>query len=46
MLENVEAIEPKKPAKLFVVTSMYGGLCTGGYTLAALCQGVRNEYIF
>ena len=36
MLENVEAIEPKKPAKLFVATPMYGGLCTGGYTMGIL----------
>ena len=36
MLENVEAIEAKKPAKLFVATPMYGGLCTGGYTMGIL----------
>ena len=36
MLENVEATQPKKPAKLFVATPMYGGLCTGGYTMGIL----------
>jgi hypothetical protein len=36
MLENVEAVEAKKPAKLFVATPMYGGLCTGGYTMGIL----------
>jgi hypothetical protein len=36
MLENVEAIEAKKPAKLFVATPMYGGLCVGGYTMGIL----------
>jgi hypothetical protein len=36
MLENVEAIEPKKPAKLFIATPMYGGLCVGGYTMGIL----------
>ena len=36
MLENVSAIEAKKPAKLFVATPMYGGLCTGGYTMGIL----------
>lgn len=36
MLENVSAIETKKPAKLFVATPMYGGLCTGGYTMGIL----------
>ncbi len=38
MLENVEAVEAvevKKP-KLFVATPMYGGLCTGGYTMGIL----------
>ena len=36
MLENVEATQPKKPAKLFVATPMYGGLCVGGYTMGIL----------
>ena len=36
MLENVEAVEAKQPAKLFVATPMYGGLCTGGYTMGIL----------
>ena len=36
MLENVSAVEAKKPAKLFVATPMYGGLCTGGYTMGIL----------
>jgi hypothetical protein len=36
MLENVEAIQAPKPAKLFVATPMYGGLCTGGYTMGIL----------
>jgi len=36
MLENVEATQPKKSAKLFVATPMYGGLCTGGYTMGIL----------
>lgn len=36
MLENVSAIEAPKPAKLFVATPMYGGLCTGGYTMGIL----------
>ena len=36
MLENVPAVEAKKPAKLFVATPMYGGLCTGGYTMGVL----------
>jgi hypothetical protein len=36
MLENVEAIEAKKPAKLFIATPMYGGLCVGGYTMGIL----------
>ena len=36
MLENVEAVETKKPAKLFVATPMYGGLCVGGYTMGIL----------
>lgn len=36
MLENVEAVKPQKPAKLFVATPMYGGLCTGGYTMGIL----------
>jgi hypothetical protein len=36
MLENIEAVEAKKPAKLFVATPMYGGLCTGGYTMGIL----------
>jgi hypothetical protein len=36
MLENVETIQPKKPAKLFVATPMYGGLCVGGYTMGIL----------
>jgi hypothetical protein len=36
MLENVPAIEAPKPAKLFVATPMYGGLCTGGYTMGVL----------
>jgi hypothetical protein len=35
MLENVEAIETKKP-KLFVATPMYGGMCVGGYTMGIL----------
>ena len=35
MLENVPAVEVKKP-KLFVATPMYGGLCTGGYTMGIL----------
>ena len=29
MSENIEA---KKPAKVFIATPMYGGLCIGGYT--------------
>jgi hypothetical protein len=36
MLENVEATNAPKPAKLFVATPMYGGLCTGGYTMGIL----------
>ena len=36
MLENVEAIEAKKPIKIFVATPMYGGLCVGGYTSGLL----------
>ena len=36
MLENAEAIEAKKPAKLFVATPMYGGMCVGGYTMGIL----------
>ena len=36
MLENVQAIEAKKPPVLFVATPMYGGLCTGGYTMGIL----------
>jgi hypothetical protein len=36
MLENVEAIETKKSAKLFVATPMYGGLCTGGCTMGVV----------
>jgi hypothetical protein len=36
MLENVPAIEAKKPAKLFVATPMYGGMCVGGYTMGIL----------
>jgi hypothetical protein len=36
MLENVEAIEAKKPAKLFIATPMYGGMCVGGYTMGIL----------
>ena len=36
MLENVQAIEAKKPPVLFVATPMYGGLCTGGYTTGIL----------
>jgi hypothetical protein len=36
MLETTEAIQAPKPAKLFVATPMYGGLCTGGYTMGIL----------
>jgi hypothetical protein len=44
MLENVEAIEAKKPAKLFVATPMYGGLlCVGGYTMGILSVCRRYE---
>ena len=35
MLENVQAIEAKKPAILFVATPMYGGMCVGGYTMGS-----------
>ena len=35
MLETTEIPEIKKP-KLFVATPMYGGLCTGGYTMGIL----------
>ena len=36
MLENVETVQAPKPARLFVATPMYGGLCTGGYTMGIL----------
>lgn len=36
MLENVQAVEAKKPAILFVATPMYGGMCVGGYTMGIL----------
>ena len=36
MLENVPAVEAKKPATLFVATPMYGGMCVGGYTMGIL----------
>lgn len=36
MLENVPAVEAKKPAILFVATPMYGGMCVGGYTMGIL----------
>jgi hypothetical protein len=35
MLETTE-IKAPTPAKLFVATPMYGGLCTGGYTMGIL----------
>ena len=35
MLETTE-LKATKPAKLFVATPMYGGLCTGGYTMGIL----------
>jgi hypothetical protein len=35
MLETTE-LEAKKPAKLFIATPMYGGLCVGGYTMGIL----------
>jgi hypothetical protein len=35
MLETTELQETKKP-KLFIATPMYGGLCTGGYTMGIL----------
>ena len=36
MLENVEEIKAPVAPKLFVATPMYGGLCTGGYTMGIL----------
>lgn len=35
MLE-INEVQEQKPAKLFVATPMYGGLCTGGYTMGIL----------
>jgi hypothetical protein len=35
MLE-LDEIQAPKPVKLFVATPMYGGLCTGGYTMGIL----------
>jgi len=36
MLENVEEVKAPVAPKLFVATPMYGGLCTGGYTMGVL----------
>ena len=45
MLENVPAVEAKKPTVLFVATPMYGGLCTGGYTMGILnCTQVFMQH--